>query len=57
MEHEPSPIITPLEVSQVLRCNRDKVYRMLNSGEIPGRRVGRQWRISRRQLIEWLESR
>jgi excisionase family DNA binding protein len=24
-------------------------------GEIPGRKVGKEWRFSRRRLLEWLE--
>jgi excisionase family DNA binding protein len=24
-------------------------------GEIPGRKIGGEWRFSRRQLLEWLE--
>lgn len=24
--------------------------------EIPGRKIGREWRFSRRQLLEWIES-
>lgn len=25
------------------------------AGEIPGRKVGKEWRFSRRRLLEWLE--
>lgn len=25
-------------------------------GEIPGRKIGKEWRFSRRRLLEWLET-
>ncbi len=31
------------------------VRRMLHDGELPGRKVGREWRVSRTALLAWLD--
>lgn len=53
---EPS-VLTVVEAATLLQVKPGHVYRLLNSGEMPGRRVGGVWRISRLQLINWLEGR
>jgi excisionase family DNA binding protein len=53
---EPS-VLTVVEAATLLQVKPGHVYRLLNSGEMPGRRVGGVWRISRPQLLNWLEGR
>ena len=50
-------LYTAAEVADLLRMNLQVVQRKLQSGEIPGYRIGREWRIGRDQLESWLESR
>lgn len=38
-------LLTPLEVAERLRVNREVVYKWLQSGKMKGIRVGRLWRI------------
>ena len=47
-------VLTPKQVAEYLQLGRDKTYQMLRSGELPGVRVGRTYRIPRRLLEEWL---
>lgn len=49
--------LTVVEAAAFLRVKKELVYRLLNSGEMPGIRVGGVWRISRPQLERWLEGR
>jgi excisionase family DNA binding protein len=49
-------LYTAAEVADLLRLNHQVVQRKLQSGEIPGYRIGREWRIERAQLEAWLES-
>ncbi|WAH40648.1 helix-turn-helix domain-containing protein [Alicyclobacillus fastidiosus] len=42
--------LTPEEVAEILRINVKKVYSMLQSGELIGKKWGRQWRVHRSQL-------
>lgn len=46
---------TAQEVADLLRMNQQVVQRKLQAGEIPGYRLGREWRVERDQLLEWLE--
>jgi excisionase family DNA binding protein len=50
-------LYTAAEVADVLRLNPQVVQRKLQSGEIPGYRIGREWRVDREQLRSWLEER
>jgi excisionase family DNA binding protein len=47
---------TSAEVADLLRMNHQVVQRKLQAGEIPAYRIGREWRVERAQLMEWLES-
>src|SRR3712207_196053 len=48
-------LYTAAEVADVLRLNHQVVQRKLQAGEIPGYRIGREWRVEKSQLVEWLE--
>jgi excisionase family DNA binding protein len=48
-------LLTASEVADLLRLNLQVVQRKLQAGEIPGYRIGRDWRVDRQQLMEWLE--
>lgn len=48
---------TSAELADLLRLNHQVVQRKLQAGEIPAYRIGREWRVERSQLMEWLESR
>ncbi len=43
------------EVAQVLRIARSRAYELVGSGEISSVRIGRSVRVSRRELVRWLE--
>lgn len=42
------------EVAEELGLHPETVRRFLLSGEIPGNRFGKQWRVSRAQLDEYI---
>ena len=46
---------TSAEVAAMLRLHLQVVQRKLQAGEIPGYRIGKEWRVERRQLLEWLD--
>jgi excisionase family DNA binding protein len=48
-------ILTLDQAAAYLQISRATLYRLIKSGEIPGRRVGRRYRFSRRALLEWVE--
>jgi excisionase family DNA binding protein len=42
-------------IAALLEVSTDTVYELLLSGELPGRKVGRQWRTTRNAVMRWLE--
>lgn len=48
-------LYTASEVAELLRLNHQVVQRKLQAGEIPGYRIGGEWRVERSQLLAWLE--
>ncbi|MEW5701992.1 MAG: DUF2087 domain-containing protein [Candidatus Zixiibacteriota bacterium] len=52
-----STFLTSAEVAEKLKLNQQVVVRKLQSGEIPGYKIGKDWRVSDRQLEAWLETR
>jgi excisionase family DNA binding protein len=51
------PYLTTEEVIEYLQVNIRTIYRMVKRGEIPGFRVGRQWRFRKRDVDAWLAKR
>ena len=41
-------IMTPSEVAALLKIHLKTVYKLAEKGVIPGNRIGRSWRFSRR---------
>lgn len=53
----PSDIFTVGEVAAYLKLPISTVYRLAERREIPGHKVGRQWRFQRAVIDEWLRKR
>lgn len=47
-------VLTPEEAARLLRVSLDTVRKMLREGRLPGAKVGREWRILRRDLEAYL---
>lgn len=53
-EREPiSEYLTPREVMDLLYIGKNTLYKLLNSGELKGFRIGKQWRVRREDLTEF----
>ena len=48
-------MLTVKEVSEILRTGRNTTYELINSGEIPCKKIVRQFRIYSRDLLLYLE--
>jgi len=46
--------LTVNEAAKVLRVSRRTVYRLVQTGKVPAKKVGSQWRISRARLGEFM---
>lgn len=51
---EDNQVMTVAQVAEFLQISPTKVYRCLNTGEIPGKKIGGQWRIWRPALEEYI---
>ena len=49
-------VLTVKEVAAYLKTTRQQVRKMIQNGEFTAVLVGREYRIPRRSLAEWLES-
>jgi excisionase family DNA binding protein len=45
-------IITPSQVAALLQVHVKTVYRLAEQGVIPGHKIGRRWRFSRRRILD-----
>ena len=52
----PSEVLTLEQLADLLQAKPDDVSRMAEAGELPGRRIGDEWRFSRRAVLDWLAS-
>lgn len=43
------------EMAEELRIARSRAYELVQDGEIPSVRIGRSFRINRKELEKWLE--
>lgn len=47
-------ILTPMELIDILNVNKNIIYKLLNSGEIKSFKIGKQYRITRQSLIDYI---
>lgn len=50
-------MMTISEVAEYLKLHELTVRRLAREGELPAFKVGRQWRIQRKKLQEWIDAR
>lgn len=48
-------ILTLREAAHLLKLSERTVWEMIQSEHLPARKLGGQWRLSRRQLIDHIE--
>ena len=49
-------VLTIEEAAELLGVSVKTFNKVLHSENIPGRKIGREWKFSRRALIEWVGS-
>jgi excisionase family DNA binding protein len=47
-------VLTAAEAAALLRTDEETVDKMAESGELPGRKVGQEWRFARPAILDWL---
>ena len=54
---EQEPLKTCEEVAEYLGVQPSTVRRLAAKGDIPGVKIGRQWRFKMETLVQWIEQR
>ena len=47
-------ILTPAQLAGLLQVDEETVVELAEQGELPGRKVGEEWRFSREAILAWL---
>ena len=47
-------ILTPAQLAGLLQVDEDVVIELAEQRELPGRKVGEEWRFSREAILAWL---
>jgi excisionase family DNA binding protein len=54
--YPPADVLTAAEAAEMLQAEEKTVLELAEAGELPGRKVGGQWRFARAALLRWLDS-
>jgi excisionase family DNA binding protein len=49
-----SEVLTVEQAAELLQTDADAVRELADAGELPGRRIGDEWRFLRRAVLAWL---
>ena len=53
---EPDEILTLEEVARYLKMKPSTIYKWAQEGQIPGTKLGKEWRFRRKILDEWIDT-
>lgn len=51
---EATEVLTAAQAAELLQVQEAEVLALAAAGELPGRRIGEQWRFSRGAVVAWL---
>ena len=54
MEEHTKEVLNAEEAAEFLGVNPYTIRQKARLGEMPGRKVGKEWRFSRQALLQWL---
>ena len=52
--HEQPEVLTLEQAAELLQVPPEAAAELADAGELPGRRIGEDWRFSRRAVLAWL---
>jgi len=48
-------VLTIDELAAYLKLSKSSLYKLVKDGRVPGQKVGRHWRFSRKAIDRWIE--
>lgn len=55
MSKNEESVLTIDELAEYLKISKSTLYKLAKEGKLPGQKVGRHWRFSRRAIDRWIE--
>jgi len=55
MAAPPDNIMTIEALAEYLKISRSTLYKLVQDGRLPGRKVGKRWRFHKDAIDEWLK--
>jgi excisionase family DNA binding protein len=52
---EPVRLLTLTEAAELMHVSKLTLHRMIRRNELPGFKVGKQWRINELELSKWIK--
>lgn len=52
--YDPPDVLGTAQVAELLQVEEDAVADLAEQGELPGRKIGEEWRFSREAVLAWL---
>lgn len=56
MAQNTEEVMTIDDLSVYLKVSKSTLYKLLQSGRVPGQKVGKHWRFRRERIDQWLDS-
>ena len=55
MKHEAGSILTIDDLAKYLKIPKSTLYKLAQTGQVPGQKVGRHWRFRKEAIDRWLD--
>ncbi len=52
---QPSPLLTARQVAEILQWNPFTIVKKAEKGNLPGFKLGREWRFRQEDIVRWIE--
>jgi len=51
----PPEVMTISDLAEYLQVSKSSLYKLVQSGKVPGQKVGKHWRFHKESVDEWLK--
>ncbi len=55
MKSQPESVLTIDDLAEYLKVSKSTLYKLAQSGKVPGQKVGKHWRFRRETIDQWLD--
>jgi len=54
-DSSPNEIMSLSELAEYLKVSKSTLYKLVQQGDLPGQKIGKQWRFHKKAVDEWLK--